>query len=123
MANVDGTVKGIMLLREPVTSGIRNLAIVTATFGAYTAATDTARLVTIATAIQNQRRDNKTVTIRGAMTAESGLVGSTQVYIGGTITPGATTTFNLANAAGTDTTFATGNPDRPVAIVIAYDLS
>lgn len=125
MANVDATVNGLQLLRENGAGGVTCLALFSCTYGAYTSG-DTARILNVGTVIQAERRDGKTITIRNsriACLAETGLSGSTQVYAGTFAVSGSNITHKLENAAGSDTTFASGNPDRPIMVCVSYETS
>lgn len=135
MATIYGSILGVSLLREPVSGGIRNLALVSFTMPAYSASSDSGSLgaggylygisnsATLAAIIQNVRRDGKTVTLRQGCTAESGKHGSTEFYAATFAESSGSLTFNVANAAGTEIDAASGVSDRPITVCVAYDLS
>lgn len=135
MATIYGSILGVSLLREPASGGLRNVALVSFEMPAYTAASDNGQLggggylygvantASLATIIQNVRRDGKTVTLRQGVTAESGKHSTTEFYAATFAESSGNLTFNVANAAGTEINAASGVSDRPIQILVAYDLS
>ena len=123
MATVAGTIKGIQLLKEPFASDKICNALVSFTLGAYTGASDNGQLTAIATSIQNQRRDGKTVTLKGACMAGRGLQGTTEFETGTWAVSGSDLTFNLNDTSGSETNAASGVSDRPLMVIVSYLLS
>jgi len=123
MATIAGTVKGINLLKESFAGEKIAVALVSFTLGAYTAASDNGQLTAISTAIANQRRDGKTITLKGACMAGRGLQGTTEYETGTWAVSGSDLTFNLNNTSAAETDAASGVSDRPLLVAISYLVS
>lgn len=135
MATQYGAIVGVTFLREAPSSGIGGTALVSFTMPAYTASSDNGQLggggsvdgvantATLATILQNKRRDGKTVTLRGAMRAESGLQGTTNFFAGTFAVSAGNITFNVENQTGTEIDAASGVSDRPIQVEVSYELS
>lgn len=143
MATVYAAIRGIHSIKEPVSGGSQAAYLVSFTCGAYTAASDNISIGaggtingastsdTLATLIQNTRRDGKTVTlglpaatnVNCAMMVQSGLEGSTTYYLGSFAISSGSITCNIANSSGTEIDAASGVDDRPFEIIVAVSLS
>lgn len=135
MATIYADIVGVSILRENPEMGTGGLALVAFNMGAYTGSSDSGSIgaggtlhgvsqsSSLATILQNMRRDGKTVTIRGACRAESGSDGTTSYYAGTLAVSSGSLTFNVANAAGTEIDAASGFSVRPCVVCVAYDLS
>jgi len=144
MATKYAVLRGIQLLQENFSgNGVRQCALCTFDTPAYTASTDLDTMTfsgerdtgtdgspTLATAIQNQRRDGRTVTLRGGMCVQAGLSTAAAAVYAGFVTTNpigfmqvssGNLLASLTNAAGADTTAAA--TAAPISIVVAYDLS
>ncbi len=99
MATIDATIRSVSILDASGSTsqkGAEKTALVVCDFGAYTGASDSARIPALATAIQNRARNGKTVTVRGGFCSAPGSDTNGQlIYAGaGTESSGALT-FNL----------------------------
>lgn len=141
MATIYGNIDGIMLEEEAlaVVSGVQVFAwaLVSFELGAYSQAADSVQLGaggtdrgvsttdSLATMIQKQRHDGKTVTLKSAMLARPGLQGTTNFYSGAWTVSGG----NLTNAGPTSNDESTkidaaaGIHDRPMQILVRYSLT
>jgi hypothetical protein len=121
MAVINGTITGVTLLRA---KGSRKTYHVTAAFGAYTGAADTATITGIGAAIATKTRNGKTNTLRAVAPMAAGSDTNAQdVYFGGTAVQAATissddATGQLNNAAGTELTTATASVGVEVIAVV-----
>lgn len=137
MSTIYGSILGIKLASESVGGGTASVAEVTFEMPAY-ATTDNGKLGaggydrgvattdTLATMIQKQRRDGKTVTLLpvaaggGAVLAESGKQGATSFYAGTWAVTSGSLTFNVTDVAGTELDAASGVSDRPIRVLVSY---
>ncbi len=134
MSVITGVYKSCQLLREDPSAGTvggvgttdTKLALISFTMPAFTTS-DTGTLA-VATNIQNQRRDGKTVTLRSACRGESAYQASSATNFWTTteaISSG-NVTFALTNrtgsAAGSNSaTVGLSSGDRPFMLIVAYD--
>lgn len=111
MATIAGTITGVRFVSESPTGKTNDRVYeVTASFAAYTGASDSATVLAIPTAVQNATRNGKTFTLRYAMPAAAGVDTNAQdVYAGAMTVSTNDLTFNLAVAAGTEITSATAS--------------
>lgn len=140
MATKYGNVKGIALIAEALdnVAGVDSFARADVSFEmpAYTAASDSGQLGgggtdrgasttdTLATMIQNQRRDGKTVTIKSAQLARPGKQGSTYFYTSAPSVSTGNLTFNVtSNDETTEIDAASGVTDEPITFDVRYTLS
>lgn len=123
MTAVAGTIKGIMLLGEPHTGTGRHYALVSVTYPAYTASSDTTTVAAVGAAIAARRRDGKTVTLKDVTQAQSGLHGSTEFFNGSLAVSTDAITGELQNSAGTEIDAASGVSDRPCSFLVSYLLA
>lgn len=139
MATRAANVKGIKFLEEPRGSEKGGVALVTFDLlgVAFTGGSDTISIGgagydrgtstsdTLATMIQKQRRDGKTVTLTGVAGASvaPGLQGSTALYVqsaavsGGNIT---SAVLKTAASSGSDVSATSAGWDQPAAIAVTY---
>lgn len=140
MATIYGAILGIKLLSESVEGGTGSVAEVTFELPAYTASADNGQLggggydrgaantASLATMIQNQRRDGKTVTlgnpaattVSAGLCAESGKQGATEFWAGTFTISAGNLLFNVANTSGTEVDAAAGIYDRPLKVLVSY---
>lgn len=129
MANAAGTVQGIQILKgswegaDASNSGatsVRKVALITASFPAYTGSTDTVVWTGVDTAIQNASRNGRTATLRWASSAGPGSDTAGQaVYTSPTITvSGGTLTCDLCGVTA-ELTAATASSG--VQVLVGYD--
>lgn len=140
MATIYGEVDGILHEIEPLANVSGTLAFATALvsfeMGAYTASSDSGQLGgggkdrgatttdSLATMIQKQRRDGKTVTLKSAMLCRPGKQGSTRYYTGALTVSTGNLTFNVCQSdESTEIDAASGVRDEPIAILVRYALS
>jgi hypothetical protein len=143
MATIYAAIRGIQSIKEPVSGGAQAAYLVSFTCGAYSAAGDNLQIggggtingvstsSSLATLIQNQRRDGKTVTlglpaatnVNCAMMVQSGLEASTTYYLGTFAISSGSITCNIANSSGTEIDAASGVDDRPFEVIVAVSLS
>ena len=141
MATIYASVKGIQLLRESIGGGTaQGLALVQFTMPAYAASSDNGKLGaggydrgvattdTLATMIQKQRRDGKTVTLQDAVTGvaatiEPGRHGATEFWAATFAVSSGSLTFNVTDATPTEIDAASGVSDKPITIAVAYRLT
>lgn len=119
MANVDGTITGISLVSAPVNGvGARKAYLVTCNFATYTGSSDTARVLSVDTAIQNAVKNGKTFTVRAAMSGGAGADTNGQaVYTSATITnTSGTLSFDLCTTT-TELTGSTASTGVPIVVV------
>lgn len=86
MATISGTIKGVSCLHKEEWGGhgTRELWLITASFGAYSASSDDATLAAVGAAIDDTARDGKSSTLRGAIPVMAMDNGSgTGVYFSG----------------------------------------
>jgi hypothetical protein len=128
MATITGTIDGITLLAASSTGvGARKTYLVTASFGAYTGATDDAKLAGVGAAIASFVRNGKTNSLVGALPHQGGLDTNAQaVYFSGASVKalsvsGDDLTGNLTNAAGTELSSSTASSG--VGIIVTVDES
>lgn len=125
MSLITGTVVGITNVRRNDTpDGARCTARLACNFAAYTGASDSGGISSVAAAIQNTLRNGKTITPRFAMCVGAGSDGTQNVYTGA-ITISATPfnlTFDLTTLDGTELTSSIATI-RPVQIDVAFDES
>ncbi len=99
MSVIDGTIKGITLVNSSKGVNMKDnekTYLVTADFAAYTGASDSGRLDEIATAIQDQVRNGKTVTLRAAHGCGPGYDNTgASVYFGAMTVSSGDLTFSL----------------------------
>jgi len=152
MATKYAVLRGIEIMQENFPgTGVRQVARCTFDTPAYTAATDLDAMTfsgerdvgadaspTLATAIQNSRRDNKTVTLAAAITAMAGRSSAGVAFYAAFITsvnPATPPSYglkvssgnllgSLCSAANVDqTTAASTGGGHPITIDVSYDLS
>lgn len=141
MATIYASVKGISLLRESIGGGTaQGVALITFTMPAYAASSDAASLGaggydrgtattdTLATMIQKQRRDGKTVTLQNAtngvaMCVEPGKHGATEFWASTFAVSSGSLTFEVSNSAATEIDAASGVVDKPITVAVAYRLT
>jgi len=141
MATIYGHIKGIQLLRESVGGGTeQGFALVTFTLPAYTAASDTGSLGaggydrgvattdSLATMIQKQRRDGKTVTLQNVnnglcVVVEPGKHGATEFWTDTHAVSSGSITFELCDNAGSEINATSGVSDKAITLGVAYRLS
>ena len=123
MATIAGSVRGIVLLNEELNGDDGYGALVYFTMGAYTAASDNGQLTNIATAIQNTRRDGKTVTLVDACHARRGAQSTTEFETRTWAVSSGSLTFNVTNTSGSEVDAASGVTTRPLCAYVAYTLS
>jgi hypothetical protein len=143
MATIYGAIRGIEFIHDAPNSGNVCAALISFTLPAYTASSDNGQLggagfvngvantATLATIIQNARRDGKTVTLGAppattvsvAVTVQSGLTGSTQYYPGTFTVSGGNLLFNVGNVTGTEVDAASGIVDRPVKLCVGFTVA
>ena len=141
MATIYGEVKGIVLLSENINGTTGNVALVSFEMPAYEDSADSGKLGaggydrgvattdTLATMIQKQRRDGKTVTLPattaggGAILCNTGSQGGVEFFAGTFAVTSGSLTFNLTNSAGTEIDAASGVRDRPISILVAYTVA
>jgi hypothetical protein len=129
MAVIAGTITGVSHVRSKTESNAsqpaRKAYLVTASFGAYNGAADTASITGVGAAILARTRNGKTVTLRGAMPAAAGKDTNNQdVYLTGTAVQALTVstddlTVQLSDRTGTELTSATAA--RGVDILVIVD--
>jgi hypothetical protein len=114
MAVIAGTIRGLQCVSRSFSGvGSRESWFITADFGAYTGATDTASIVGLGAAIDATARDGLASTLRGGVPALAGADTNKQaVYFTGTAVQALTVsgdnlTGQLSNAAGTEVTSST----------------
>lgn len=97
MATIAGTITGCHLVQSPFAgSGSRKTYYITASFGTYTASTDSGAITTADTAIASQLKNGKTLTLRQAMGAHPGFTSSgAAVYALNVTVSGSTLTMDL----------------------------
>lgn len=125
MAVISGTIRGLTCVNRTFTGyGSREAWFITADFGAYTGAADTASLAGVGAAIDATARDGKASTLRGGIPAMAGADASQSIYFTGTAVQALTVstdalTGQLSVAAGTEITSSTGTtvPAGIIAIV------
>lgn len=79
---------------------------------------------TLATIIQKQRRDGKTVTLKSAMLARPGKQGATRFYTGALVVSAGNLTFTVTiQDEATAATAAAGVRDEPLQVLVRYTLS
>jgi len=100
MATIDGTIRSISILESSASlgaPGAERTALVVCDFGAYTGASDDARIPALATAIQNRIRNGKTVTLRQGMCTSPGRDTNAQaIYTSNGTNSSGALVFNLA---------------------------
>lgn len=125
MAVQTATIDDVVLVKES-TAGYGDYAVAEiAVSGSadYTGASDTFKITGVKTAIQNARRDGKTVTLRYAMPSEAGVDESgTAVYVETTTISTADLTGDLSNSAGTELANAYA-PWSGGKVLVAYSLA
>jgi hypothetical protein len=129
MAVIAGTITGVSHVRSKTESNAtqpsRKAYLVTASFGAYSGAADTASLTGVGAAILARTRNGKTVTLRGAVPAAAGKDTANQdVYMTGTAVQALTVssddlTGQLSSRDGTELTSAT--PSKGVDLLVIVD--
>lgn len=114
MAVIAGTIRGLSCVGRSFSGiGSREAWFVTADFGAYTGAADTASLVGLGAAIDATARDGKVSTLRGGICVLAGADTNKQaVYFTGTAVQALTVssdnlTGQLSDAAGAEVTTST----------------
>lgn len=126
MAVVSGTIRGLACVSKTFTGfGSREAWYITADFGTYTGASDTASLLAVGAAIDATARDGKASTLRGAVPATAGADTNKQaLFFTGTAVQALTVssddlTGQLSVAAGTEVTSSTATavPAGIIAIV------
>ena len=123
MATITGTIMGVTELRAKEPTG-RKAYLVSANFGAYTGASDDAKLAGVGAAILAKTRNGKTYTLRGAVPAGAGYDTAVQaVYFTGASVQALTVssddlTGNLSNAAGTELTSATASVGVELVVIV-----
>lgn len=123
MATISGTITGVAALRSKESNG-RKAYLVTANFGAYTGAADSAALTGVGAAILAKTRNGKTVTLRGAVPMAAGYdTGNQAVYFTGASVQALTVssddlTGNLSNAAGTELTSSTASTGVELCVIV-----
>jgi hypothetical protein len=140
MATIQGEVVGIFLEAEALAnvSGSHEFAWAYVAFEmpAYTASSDDGKLGgggkdrgatttdTLATMIQKQRRDGKTVTLKSAMLARPGRQSATRFYTGALTVNTGNLTFNITQVdESTEIDAASGVRDEPIGILVRYKLA
>lgn len=125
MTTISGTITGASLVASNVNGlGARKAYMVTADFGAYTGASDTAALAGVGAAIASRTANGKTNTLRGAFTCQAGGDTANQaVYFSGAAVQALTVssddlTGNLANAAGTELTSSTASSGVGLIVIV-----
>jgi hypothetical protein len=120
MAVITGTILGVKLLSEPYAGAVgRYLAEVSCKFGAYATA-DTCKIAAVPTAIQNARRDGKTVTMKTVSEGLAGQHGGTEFYFDTLAISSADITGELSDKDGTEIAAANGVSDRPCTVLVSY---
>lgn len=111
MSVINGTIVGIQALSaNPAGSGnTRRAYLITADFAAYTGASDTATITGVGAAIAAQVRNGKTITLRGGISAHSGLDTNAQQvhFTGASVTAATLSTDDLTGQLSTSATTAT----------------
>lgn len=140
MATIYGSVDSIRLEIEALieVSGADSFdwALVKFEMPAYTASTDSGQIGgggydrgnattdTLATMIQKQRNDGKTVTLKSASLSNPGLQGSTRYYTGALTVSTGNLTFNVTSSdESTEIDAASGVHDQPIGILVRYSLA
>lgn len=123
MAAIAGSIKGVRLLNEPVAGAGRHVAEVFVTFGAYTASSDTVIVSSVATYIQNCRRDGKTATLKTVGEGQCGRQGSTSFFLDTLSISTNDVTGELSNEDGTEIDAASGVADRACSFLVSYKLA
>lgn len=143
MATIYGDIQGIKWLEESVGEPGTAVAKITFVLGAYTAASDNGQLGgnasakrngvstgtdTLATILQKDRRDGKTVALSTISTSvaicdEPGKQATTKFYINTPAVSGGNMTFNVSDVSGSEIDAASGIQDRPVSILVLCLLS
>lgn len=98
MTTIEGTVTGVQLVYASFGGlGTRKTYHLTCDFGAYTASSDDAAVLTVPTVIGNFTKNGKTVTLRSAMAGQPGKTAAgAAVYASPTVTvDGTSLEFNL----------------------------
>lgn len=122
MATVEGTIKGVQLFDPPSGTG-RHMALVTVTFPAYTASSDTVNIAAVGAEIAARRRDGKTVLLKDVTEGPAGKHGSTEFYLDTLAVSTDAITGELSNIDGTEINAASGVSDRPCGFYVSYKLS
>lgn len=111
-----GTIEGVQLVSKTWSGyGAREVYLITASFPAYTGASDTATVTAVGAAVGTHVRDGKTRTLRWAAPAFAGYdTASQSVFYTGTAVQALTissddTTGQLSAAAGTELTSSTAS--------------
>jgi len=127
MAVIAGTIRGLQCVSRSFSGvGSRESWFITADFGAYTGAADTASLVGLGAAIDATARDGKASTLRGGICVLAGADTNKQaVYFTGTAVQALTVsvdslTGQLSAADGTEVTTSTAL-DSELGIVAIVD--
>lgn len=114
MATISGTIRGLQCMSRSFSGyGSREVWLLTADFGAYTGASDTAQITGVGAAINATARDGKTTTLLWGATAFPGADSNAQlVFPAGASVQAMTVssddlTGNLANTSGTELTSST----------------
>lgn len=123
MATISGTITGVSELRAKLGDG-RKAYLVSVSFGAYTGASDTASISSVAATILAHTRNGKTMTLRGAVPIAPGSDTNAQaVYFTGASVQAATVssdslTGQLSAADGTELTSATASSGVELCVIV-----
>lgn len=120
MGAQSGTIKGIMLLREPTdgASG-RGVAEVFVSYPAYTASSDTTTVAAVGAAIAAIRRDGKTVTLKDVTEGQAGMDTAGLEYFNDTLAVSTDAiTGELSDVDGTEINVAA--TARPASFIVSY---
>ena len=123
MSVIAGTIKGIQLLQGPWSGTGRHAALVTVTFPAYTASSDTTNVAAVGAAIAARRRDGKTVLLKDVTESQAGKQGATEFYLDTLAVSTDAITGELSDIDGTEIDAPNGVVDRPCGFIVSYKLS
>ena len=123
MTAVAGTIKGVMLLGEPHSGTGRHMALVTVSFPAYTASSDTTNVAAVGAEIAARRRDGKTVLLKDVTEGPAGLEGGVEFYHDTLAVSTDAITGELSDIDGTEINAASGVTQRPCGMYVSYKLS
>ena len=123
MAVISGTITGVSELRAKEHPG-RKAYLLTVDFAAYTGASDTASIASVAATILAHTRNGKTMTLRGAVPIAPGYDTNAQaVYFTGTAVQAATVssdslTGQLSGSDGTELTSSTACKGVELCVIV-----
>lgn len=128
MTTINGSIGQVSFLNDDKGPGAICIALVAVDFAAYTGSSDDATVTGLSTAIQNSRRDGKTVTLRNVTTATPGWDGTQDIYMNASGSFAATIsgtgiTGNLTTSAyGTEITTSVATKS-PVLLAVTYSVA